>query len=355
MTNLTKKRFSEETMKKVAWVMRMYRDWRMYRNNNPDLLNIETDLDDENIVDKEGLVRDICRFLTEVRKLDGSQFLGKTLYDIVICLQFHLETLGYSWKLLNQDQFKDIRFTLDNLMKERCAEGVGVSVRKAEILTIFEEELLWSQGLLGTNDPSTLLNTVVFMLGKGLALHAGKEHRALRAPPFKSQLNFMHNDQGVVFVRYTEEAGFKTNKGGLKHRKTQPKTVDMYAIENVDRCPVRILLKYLSMLPTNRVCQSLYLQPRRKFRPGMWYCDRPVGAHKLREVVKEVCKTAGLPGFYTNHSLRSTSATKLYQGNFDKQLIQEITGHRSLAVRSYKRTSDNQRKVASNCIFSTQM
>ena len=70
--------------------------------------------------------------------------------------------------------------------------------------------------------------------------------------------------------------------------------------------------------------------------------------------MKELCKTAGLPGYYTNHSLRSTSATSMYQGNVDEQIIQEITGHRSLAVRSYKRTSDSQRKLASNIIFGTQ-
>ena len=69
-------------------------------------------------------------------------------------------------------------------------------------------------------------------------------------------------------------------------------------------------------------------------------------------VVKEIAKKAGLPGFYSNHSLHSTSATKLYQGNFDEQLIQEVMGHRSLAVRSYKRTSNLQCKNASNCIFS---
>ena len=44
-------------------------------------------------------------------------------------------------------------------------------------------------------------------------------------------------------------------------------------------------------------------------------------------------------------------ATKLYQNNVDEQIIMEITGHRSMAVRSYKRTSERQRKEASKCIF----
>ena len=49
-----------------------------------------------------------------------------------------------------------------------------------------------------------------------------------------------------------------------------------------------------------------------------------------------MCKNAGLPRHYTDHSLWSTAATKMYQHDLDEQLIMEITGHRSLAVRSYK-------------------
>ena len=71
----------------------------------------------------------------------------------------------------------------------------------------------------------------------------------------------------------------------------------------------------------------------------------------LHEVVKNVCSKAKLPGFYTNHSLHSTSATTMYRDDIDEQIIQEITGHRSLAVRSYKHTSDYQKRVASNVIF----
>ena len=97
--------------------------------------------------------------------------------------------------------------------------------------------------------------------------------------------------------------------------------------------------------------QAFYLQCKKKPEPYCWYLNRPVGANKLRDTIKELCKKANLPGFYSNHSLRSTAATKMYRANIDEQLIMEITGHRSLSVRSYKRTCNAQRKVASNTIF----
>ena len=107
----------------------------------------------------------------------------------------------------------------------------------------------------------------------------------------------------------------------------------------------------MSMLPRYRNCKALYLQVKKKYTPMSWYRDRPVGANTLREVVKDVCNKACLPGFYSNHSLRSTAATIMYRDGIDEQLIQEITGHRSLAVRSYKRTCDSQRRRASNSVL----
>lgn len=49
-------------------------------------------------------------------------------------------------------------------------------------------------------------------------------------------------------------------------------------------------------------------------------------------------------GFFSNHSLRATCATRLYRAGVEEQRIMETTGHRSLAVRRYKRTSNEQKK-----------
>ena len=354
LENLTHKNFSPETMKKIKWVVKMFHEWRIYRENSAGLEKMECNLDDKSSITKENVVFAMSQFLTEVKKVDGSDFPGKTLYDTVICMQFHLETLGFHSRLLNEEVFTDVKFTLDNMMKLCTSQGIGVSVKKAQFLSHSDEDLLWSLGLLGTHSPESLLTTIVFIMGKGCALGAGKEHHALRSLPFSSQISFLHDDQAHIFMRYKEDIGLKTNKGGIKHKKIEPKELDVYLIENIDRCPVQIVLKYLSLLPKNRVCTAFYLQPRKKFRPNCWFLDRPAGINRLRDTVKETCKKAGLPGFYSNHSLRSTAASGLYRSNIDEQIIQEITQHRSLAVRSYKRTSDSQHRYASNCLFATQ-
>ena len=64
-----------------------------------------------------------------------------------------------------------------------------------------------------------------------------------------------------------------------------------------------------------------------------------------------LCKEAGIAGFRTNHSLRATAATRLYNAGVDEQQVMEITGHRSVeGVRSYKHTSKGQKEAISDIL-----
>ena len=350
LAELSHKNFSPDTMKQIRWVRKMYRDWRDHRHSCG-FDYIACDLEDKATITAESLKFALCRFITEIKKVNGDNFPGKTLYHIVVCVQFHLECMGFAFKVINDPAFQDLKYTLDNTMKARVSHRIGISVHKADVITATDEDLLWSLGLLGTSHPNQLLNTVIFFVSKGFALRAGKEHRALRGLPFHSQFKFIKDSDGEIFLWYTEDIRLKTNKGGLKHRKIEAKTVDLYATANEDHCPLRAIIKYLALLPKNRMCEAFYLQPRKKFFRKAWYLNRPVGLNKLRSAVGAMCQAAGLPSHYTNHSLHSTVAMKLYQNNVDEQIIMEITGHCSMAVRSYKRTSERQRKRASRCIF----
>ena len=53
----------------------------------------------------------------------------------------------------------------------------------------------------------------------------------------------------------------------------------------------------------------------------------------------------------TNHSLRATSATQMYNSSVPEKIIQERTGHRSLeALRMYERINQQQHQVVSNVL-----
>ena len=219
------------------------------------------------------------------------------------------------------------------------------------MLSQVDIDILWESGYLGDSNPNQLLTTVFFMVGMSCALQAGKEHQMLRAIPFNSQFQWKQDNSGNHYLSYCEDLGLKNNKGGLKQRKIQPKKVNVYPVPRSSRCPVMLIMKYFSLFPVQRSCHSFYLQPKKKFTEGCWYLDKPVGINRLQGMVREVCKDAGFPGFYTNHSLRTTAATHMYHSDLDEQLIQEVTGHRSTAVREYKRTCESQKRLASSCIM----
>lgn len=71
--------------------------------------------------------------------------------------------------------------------------------------------------------------------------------------------------------------------------------------------------------------------------------------------MKDMCKSAGVEGKKTNHSLRSCGVSSLYHKGVQEKLIQERSGHRSLAaLRVYERPTDEQLVAASRVLAPPQ-
>ena len=52
---------------------------------------------------------------------------------------------------------------------------------------------------------------------------------------------------------------------------------------------------------------------------------------------KDMCSEAHISGHKTNHSLRATGASELFEAGVPEKIIKERTGHRSLeALRLYE-------------------
>ncbi|ESO94448.1 hypothetical protein LOTGIDRAFT_161138 [Lottia gigantea] len=225
-------------------------------------------------------------------------------------------------------------------MKELSRLGLGINTKKSEVITVEQEEILWSKGLLGESNPQQLLDTLLFLFGLHFALRAAQEHRNLRFG-MNTQLSVKYDLEGKKYLQYIEDVS-KTNQGGLDYRKVSPKMTRAYENSNPLRCPVRLYEKYIALRPKNGTVDAFYLRPKKMPCSDVWYCDSPVGIHTIQSTVKRLCQSAGIIGNFSNHSLRATAATRLYQAGVDEQLITEKTGHRSNAVRAYKRTSDAQ-------------
>ena len=159
------------------------------------------------------------------------------------------------------------------------------------------------------------------MNGLYFALRSGDEHRQLRHNPCQIQLVECPNER--PYLEHTEDIS-KNHQGGLKGRNQKPKVVKRFAnLENPERCFVKLFKLYRQRCPVKRCDDAFYLTPLKDPKGQCWYSNTPLGHNKLRNVVVNMCKQAGIQGYFTNHSLRTIAATRLYHAGINEQLVME--------------------------------
>ncbi len=342
---LTGKTFAESTDCKIGWAVSLYWDWRHARINSGELNDIfqiiNSDVDEPGL-DKLNLSTALCAFLSDVKRADRSEYPGKTLCSLLIMIQLDLEKTGLDWKLLDDKEFLSVRNTLDNLMKERARSRVSVE-KKFDTITVENEEELWAQGLLGSDNPKQLREMVMYLVGLSFALRGGKEQWLLRCPPYNPQITVQSRADGTKFLEYRKDLQSKSNQGGLTTRKWQPKVVKALGNSDPSRNIVLLYDKYVSLLLPDPKCNALhkYELPLGKVTAHMWYQDCPLSINAVSKVVNTLMSRAGILGHFTNHSLHVTVATRMFNAGIEEQVIKERMGHKSDAVWAYKRTSDS--------------
>ncbi len=173
LENLGHKRFVPATDRKVSWAVGLFKEWRLQRmKKSPCAAQISWCNIDDPTLTKGHLCYCLCAFLNEVVCRDGEDFPGKTIHKMVILIQFYLEGRGIMWKLMEDPNFVRLKYTVDNLMKEHARKGVSGRVCASPISTD-EEEVMWSKNIFGEDTPTKLRDTVLYLLGLGLALRGG--------------------------------------------------------------------------------------------------------------------------------------------------------------------------------------
>ena len=103
----------------------------------------------------------------------------------------------------------------------------------------------------------------------------------------------------------------------------------------------------MAHVPKDAPANSFYLRPVKEPKGNICYYKIAAGRETLGNVVAQVMKSASFEWYYSNHSLRRTFATPLYDKGLPEQLTQETTGHRSAdGVQCCKHTSCAKRRAS---------
>ena len=146
---MSRKVFAPQSRKKMKWAMNLYSEWRANRIGNPGVSSciVNANLDRFDSFTKGELAYSLCRFVREVRKLNGTENPPNTIREIVVMIQMFLHQNGINWKLLEGDEFLSLRNVVDNTMKERHALGMGVK-NSSEVISLAHEDKLFKSGVL---------------------------------------------------------------------------------------------------------------------------------------------------------------------------------------------------------------
>ena len=173
MEVLSKPRIPPNTIRKTFWAVKLFNDWvtHMLQNrDDPKIVNILQNEKDLLNLSNSDLNTTLSSFILSLKKRDGCEYTSGSLFSVITAIQKHLEINGKRVFFFNDDQFGTLKTCLDNTMKSVTKQGVGLVKKQAQVISKEQENSLWEQGLLGTESPQILLQTVFWVIGVNFGL-----------------------------------------------------------------------------------------------------------------------------------------------------------------------------------------
>ena len=329
---MMRSKIPDGTKRKERWAITLFRDWMKQRNNNGMLeegqLHVFKEVDELSTNELNYL---FSFFILEIRTCTGSRFKSSTLKNITSMIQYHYNKhLNKGWSIFKDKEFQRSRNSLDLSMKLSRESGVDGNLKRAEVIEETHDQILWNKNLLGSDTPTKLVHTLVYLFGKNFALRGRDEHRRLQMSMIEEQYDHL---EGRYFLLFTENIS-KTSRGGIHDSKKEPKKTRAYENQQCpDRCIVQLFRKYLNHRPQG--VEDFYLTPLINPKSDVWFKVTPMGVNQLANVVKQLFQNADIKGHFTNHSLKRTARSQLCADGFGRDVVVKKTGHISESDLDY--------------------
>ena len=220
----------------------------------------------------------MSRFVVEVRKVNGAEYPGKTVLEMVEGIQRYLLKHGVQYSFRQDKQCQTYR-ALDAIIRDRGKGTIPKTI--TEMIDEADEEWMWQNGLLGHEYPEQLINTLIWQMTKAFGLQ-DYDHRQLVFSRFESGME----TNGQV---YLDLKCYSKNNGAVFERKMR------YLSNATRRCLIYTYLQYLKHIPAFLpITSALYLQPKETVYGSVWYDRKPLGRVAICEIIGRLASSTDI-------------------------------------------------------------
>ena len=342
------------TESSTQWAVKNFTDWALNRSTLGICEAVPADLLKSH--DAELVCKWLCRFIVETRKTNGSVYPPATLKSLVSGVNRVLQGNKAPFSVLDKSdpRFRDLLKTLDSVSSELHRQGIGATKQSAKVIDPVHEDIFWQKSLLGYSTPKALQRSVFFYAGLHFVLRGVQEQHNLLPSQFVRVPKDVSIYNASVYYEYIELVS-KNNQHRFKDINSTNKTTCAYALPGSERCVVKLLDMYLGLLPPT--APFFYMRTLDNFPADptkSCFTKQRIGTNILKNMLPELSEKSGVGMRYTNHSLRATAITRMFNNGIPEKVIAETSGHRSIkALRCYEHTSEEQKQAVTAVINSS--
>ena len=332
---------SKSTLRKQKIVVGRFYEWLRSNNEMQKLEELSI-----------GRIDQLLAFwLMDLKSVDGSDYEVGTLTSYLSSIKAYLKGLGHDVEKL--DITKQVTTAKK---KELKSLGKGNFPNRASRLSSEEEDRLWDTGAFGSENPESLLHGLWYLFTKGFGFRGRHEARQLRVGDVEQKCD----SEGRAFLQWNERLTKTRNGSSSHHRPFAPRLFE--TPKEPRRCPVKLYNLYMSKRPAKLEGSTdafwLTINPNfKRSANAKWYSDCPMGENRLANIMSRAARHAGLDAtkWITNHSVRRTMCSQLYQAEIAPLTITGLSGHKSVnSLMPYiGEASDKKQRKMSNLLVNS--
>lgn len=275
----------------------------------------------------EILAGHLRQFFAEVRKKNNENYSKSCMINLQAGLNHYLQNPPNNRiiNLMRNDAFQNANKVFKGKLCLNKEAGLDTSKPKSTILQQDLDKLYnvyFKKGLSKSN--TQVLQEKGFF---DLIYHTGRRGKEGLRALMKDSFLLKETPEGRKYIEESFNPVTKKNQGdktSSSYGFHNEKPIILEQKENFN-CPVNSFIHYMDKLHPNL---KDFWQRSNKTRTG--YDSAPLGKNTLGTLMKEISRKAELSQIYTNHEIRSTTATAMHKSKFNLKEIQNVTKHKNI-------------------------